>query len=113
MPVSLSSLLISRWLLLVPLLLILLSSSQLFLILPLMCLFFLFLLLLGSFQSPLLLCLSLRLLLPRLRSTSLLPLFLSLPLFGSTGGGGVGSGVETALPRRSSVVSAAHPGFSP
>ena len=86
-PVSLSSLLISRQLLLVPLLLLLLSSSRLFRILPLLCFFFLFLLLLGSFQSPLLLCLSLRLLFPRLRSISLLPLFLSLLLFGSAGGG--------------------------
>ena len=40
-------------------------------------------LLLGTFLSPLLLCLSLRLLLPRLRSPSL------IPLFGGGGGGGL------------------------
>ena len=82
-PVSLSSLLISRGLLLVPLLL-LLSSSRLFLIFPIRCLFFLlFFYLVPSSR------LSLRLLLPRLRSPSLIPLssaFLSSAPPGRGGG---------------------------
>ena len=99
-----SSPLISHRLLLVPLLL-LLSSSRLFL-LPLLCLFFLLFFALGSFLSPLLLCLSLRLLLTRLRSPSLIPLssaFLSLAPLG--GGGEVGSSTMTVLPESSWVVS--------
>ena len=66
-------------------LLLLLSSSRLFLF-PLLCLFFLLFFSLGSFMLPLLLCLSLWLLLTQLRSPSLIPL-LSLPLFGSAGWG--------------------------
>ena len=80
-------------------LLLLLSSSQLFLF-PLLCLFFLLFFSLGSFLSPLLLCLSLRLLLTWLCFPSLIPLSSAFTSLTSPGGGGgdVGSDTVTVLP---------------
>ena len=98
-PVSLSSLLISRRLLLLPLLL-LLSSSRLFLIFPLLCLFFLFFFYFVP-SCRLCCCASLS---PAPSSASLSfahSSVLSLSLFGSAWGGGFGSGAVTVLHRQS------------